>query len=50
MPTRSQKEKSLAELASGEFEASTSENNLVENLVAGLSKSPRVQTEKLDES
>ena len=49
MTTRSQKRKAVAELASGEFEASTSENNLVENLVAGPSKSPKIQPERLDE-
>ena len=49
MTTRSQKRKTAAELASGEFEVSTSENNLVENLVAGPSKSPRIQPEKIDE-
>ena len=49
MTTRSQKRKAVAELASGEIEASTSENNLFENLVAGLSESPKIQAEKLDE-
>ena len=49
MTTGSQKRKSVAELVSGEFEASTSENNVVKNLVAGSSKSPRIQPEKLDE-
>ena len=48
MTTRSQKRKAVAELASGEFEAPTSENNLVENCVAGPSKYPKIQPEKLD--
>ena len=47
--TRSQKRKAVAELVSGEFEASISENNLSEGLVAGPSKSPKIQPEKLDE-
>ena len=38
MTTISQKKKALTAVASGEFEAMTSENNLVENLVAGSSK------------
>ena len=49
MTTRSQKRKAVAELASGEFEASNFENNLVENLVAGPSNSPKIQPEELDE-
>ena len=49
MTTRSQKRKAVAEVDSGEFEASTSENTLVEHLVAGSSKSPRIQPENLDE-
>ena len=49
MTTRSQKKKAVAELAPGEFEASTPEHNLVETLVAGPSKSPKLQPEKLDE-
>ena len=49
MTTRRQKRKAVAELASGEFEASTSEITLVENLVAGPSKSPRYQIGKLDD-
>ena len=50
MTARSQKRKTVAELASEEFEASTSENNLVENLVAGPRKSSRILPEKLDEN
>ena len=49
MTTRSQKRKPVAELASGEFEASTTENIQTESYVAGPSKSPKVQPEKLDE-
>ena len=50
MTVRNQKRKAVAELASGEFEASNSENNLVANLLAGPSKQPSNQTEKLDEN
>ena len=49
MTTRSKKRKAVAELVSGEFEASLAENNQPENLIAGPSKSPRVEPEKLDE-
>ena len=49
MTTRTQKRKAVAELAPGEFEASVAENSLPENLAAGPSKSPKIQTEKLDE-
>ena len=49
MTIRSQKRTAVAELASGEFEASTTGNNLVETLVAWSSKSPKIQTGKLDE-
>ena len=38
MTTRGQKRKALAELVSGEFEASVAENCLPENLVADRSK------------
>ena len=48
MRTRSQKRK--AELVSGEFETSTAENDQPENLIAGPSKSPRVQPENLEET
>ena len=37
MTTRSQKRKAVAELVSGDFEASIAENNTTENLVAGPS-------------
>ena len=49
MTTRSQKRKAVAELVSGEFEASVAENNSSENLVAGPSKTLRVEPENLDE-
>ena len=49
MTTRSQKRKAVAEIVSGEFEASVAENNHLENLIAGPSKSFRVQHENLDE-
>ena len=48
MTTRSQK-KTVAELASGEFESSVAEKSQPENLVAGPSKSPKIQAGKLDE-
>ena len=46
MTTRSQKRKAVAELASGEFEGSTAENNQTKSYVAGSSKSPKIQSEK----
>ena len=49
MTTRSQKKKALAELVSEEFEASVAENNSSENLVAGPSKTIRVDPKNLDE-
>ena len=49
MTTRSQKRKAVAELDPVEFETSTAENNQHENLVAGPSKSPRLQSENLEE-
>ena len=39
----------MAELVSGEIEASPAENNQSESYVAGPSKSPKIQPEKLDE-
>ena len=48
MTTRSQKRKAIAELRSV-FEMSVAENSHPENLVAGPSKSPNIQSEKLDE-
>ena len=49
MTTRSQKMKAVAVLVSGDFEASVAENNSPENLVAGPSKTPRVEPENLEE-
>ena len=49
MTTRSQKKKTVAELVSGDFETSVTENNPSEILVASSSKSPRIQPENLDE-
>ena len=49
MTTRSQKRKAVAELVSGEFEASVTENSPPENLLASSSKSPRKQPENLNE-
>ena len=49
MTTRSQKRKATTEVASGQLEASFVETNQVENCVASTSKSPRIQTENLDE-
>ena len=49
MTTRSQKKKALAELVSEEFEASVAENISSENLVAGPSKTIRVDPKNLDE-
>ena len=49
MTTRSQKRKTVAELTSGDFEASVAENSQTVNLVAEPSKSPKIQADKLDE-
>ena len=49
MTTRSQTMRALAELVSGDFEASIAESNPSENLVAGPSKIPRVEPENLEE-
>ena len=49
MANKSQKRKDVAELASRDSEASTAENNQTENHVAGPSKSPKIQSEKLNE-
>ena len=49
MTTKSQKRKPVAELVSGDSEASITVNNPPENLVASSSKSPRIQPENLDE-
>ena len=50
MTARSQKMKAVAELVSGDFETSVTENNPPENLVASSSKSPRMQPENLGET
>ena len=49
MTIRSQKRKAVAELVSEEFEASVAENIQSENLIAGPSKTLRVEPENLDE-
>ena len=49
MTTRSQKRKAVAELASGDFETSVAENSPSEHLIASSSKSPRIQSENLDQ-
>ena len=49
MTTRSQKRKAVVELASGDFETPVVENNSNENLIAGPSKNPRMETENLEE-
>ena len=49
MTTRSQKRKAIAELASGDFEASLTENNSTENLIPSSSKNPRLELENLGE-
>ena len=49
MTTRSQKRKAVAELVSGDFEASLAENNSTENLIASSSKNPRLVLENLEE-
>ena len=49
MTTRSQNRKTVAELVSGEFEVFAAENTQSENCVASSSKSPKIQSEKLDE-
>ena len=49
MTPRIQKRKAVAELVSGEFEASVAKIILSENLVAGPSKTLRVEPEHLDE-
>ena len=47
MTTRSQKRKAVAELASEDFETPVVENNYNENLTAGPSKNPIIETENL---
>ena len=47
--TKRQKRKAVAELVSGEFEASVAENMQSENLIAGPSKTLRIDSENLNE-
>ena len=49
MTTRSQKRKAVAELISGDFEASLAGNNSTENLIASSSKNSRLELENLEE-
>ena len=46
--TRRQKRNAVAELVSGDFDASIAEKNTTENLVAGPSKNPRIEPENLE--
>ena len=50
MTTRSQKRKAVAELVSGDFETPVNENIPSEDLIAGPSKTLRVEPENLDET
>ena len=49
MTTRSQKPKAVAELVSGNFEASIAETTPSENLIAGPCKVPTLKPENLEE-
>ena len=49
MTTRNQKRKAIAELVSLDFEDSLAENNPPESLIAGPSKSARLEPENLEE-
>ena len=49
MTTRSQKRRAVAEVISGDFQASIAENTPPENLIAGPSKVPRVEPENPEE-
>ena len=49
MTARNQTKKAVAELVSGDFEASLAESSPPENLIASSSKSPRIQPENLNE-
>ena len=49
MTTRSQKRKAVAELVSGEIEASVAENSQSENLIAGPSETLTVEPENSNE-
>ena len=48
MTTRSQKRRVVAELVSGDFEASVKENIPSEDLITGPSKTLRIEPENLD--
>ena len=49
MTSRSQKRRAVADLVSGEFEASKAQNNSSKNLIAGPSKTLRVELVNLFE-
>ena len=49
MTPRSQKRTAVAELVSGDFETSATENSPSENLVASSSNVPRIKAENLTE-
>ena len=49
MTTRSQMRNAVAELVSGDFEASVAETSQTENQKAGPNKSPEIRAESLDE-
>ena len=49
MKTRSQKRKAIAELVPGDFETPVNENIPSEDLIAGPSKTHRIEPENLDE-
>ena len=49
MTTRSQKRKAVADLVSGDFEASLTENNSTGNLIPSSSKNLRLEFENLEE-
>ena len=49
MTTRSQKRKAVAELVSGDFETPVNENITSEDLIAGPSKTLRIEPENLDQ-
>ena len=49
MTTTRHKRKAVAELVSGDYEASVTENSPAENLIASSSKSPRLHPENLNE-
>ena len=49
MKTRCQKKRAVAQLVSGDFEASVNESIPSEDLIAGPSKTPRIEPLNLDE-